>query len=462
LSPCRTPPLCPTVPSDPGEAPVSDGGRSHPAAPCLRPQLLGHPLPEQAAAGACPAHRGHAAPGGLRPGASPGGVERAGLQRPEGEAGKLLPLLSLLPQWGDWQRPLCLLPVPHPGHTPLPVLAERVPLHGEWAAGGTQCHGAQPHRASLTPACSPSSPQLQHGDWFCGKSVGLIIIKISGIIFNVYVTHLHAEYCREKDAYLPHRLVQAWELAQFIRHTSKAADVVLVGGDLNMHPEDVGIRLLRGWTGLRDAFAEATRFEGCEDGCTLVPNNCFTVKSELLPFPLGIRIDYILYKAISSFTVKCEELKTTMGTAPGMDIPFSDHEAVMATLQIRRQGQAAGDTQGTAEATLADVVTEARTEVGVGLRAAQGQRYSTGRMAVLALLLLLLQAAAALGTLAGLGAGQPFPKLSFALLAFLAIGVLLLATGLHLFHTMEVKMLQGTEEQMRMALRALQERPSDS
>lgn len=110
---------------------------------------------------------------------------------------------------------------------------------------------------------------------------------------------------------------------------------------------------------------------------------------------------------------------------------------------------------------LADVVTEARTEVGVGLRAAQRQRYSTGRMAVLALLLLLLQAAAALGALAGLAAGQPFPKLSFSLLAFLAIGILLLATGLHLFHTIEVKMLQGTEEQMRMALRALQERPSD-
>lgn len=27
---------------------------------------------------------------------------------------------------------------------------------------------------------------------------------------------LHAEYSREKDAYLPHRVVQAWELAQFI------------------------------------------------------------------------------------------------------------------------------------------------------------------------------------------------------------------------------------------------------
>ncbi|XP_071624550.1 sphingomyelin phosphodiesterase 2 [Heliangelus exortis] len=302
---------------------------------------------------------------------------------------------------------------------------------------------------------------LQHGDWFCGKSVGLLIIKISGILFNVYVTHLHAEYCREKDAYLPHRLVQAWELAQFIRHTSKAADVVLLGGDLNMHPEDVGIRLLRGWTGLQDAFTEAECFEGCEDGCTLVPSNCFTVKAELLPFPLGIRIDYILYKAVSNFTVKCQELKTTQGTAPGVDIPFSDHEAVMATLHIHRQGQARGATTTTTDPKLVDVVTEARTEVEVGLRAARRQRYCRGRMAVLALLLLLLQAAAALGTLVGLGAGQPFPKLSFSLLAFLATGVLLLATTLHLFHTMEVKMLQGTEEQMRRVLRVLQERPSD-
>ncbi|KFO92855.1 Sphingomyelin phosphodiesterase 2, partial [Buceros rhinoceros silvestris] len=279
---------------------------------------------------------------------------------------------------------------------------------------------------------------LQHGDWFGGKSVGLVITKISGIVFNIYVTHLHAEYCREKDAYLPHRLVQAWELAQFIRHTSKAANVVLLGGDLNMHPEDVGIRLLRGWTGLRDTFSEATRFEGCKDGCTLIPKNCFTIKAELLPFPLGIRIDYILYKALSGFTVKCEELRTTTGTAPGMDIPFSDHEAVMATLHIQRQGQAAGATPSTADLMLVDVVTEARTEVGVGLRAAQRQRYSAGRMAVLALLLLLLQAVAALGTLVGLGAEQPFPKLSFSLLAFFAIGVLLFATGLYLFHTIEV------------------------
>ncbi|NXU34991.1 NSMA phosphodiesterase, partial [Drymodes brunneopygia] len=303
-------------------------------------------------------------------------------------------------------------------------------------------------------------PYMVRVGWVCrepGSRAG-VSLGVTAPLLSLSL-QLHAEYCREKDAYLPHRLVQAWELAQFIRHTSKAADVVLLGGDLNMHPEDVGIRLLRGWTGLRDAFAEATRFEGRKNGCTLVPDNCFTDKSELLPFPLGIRIDYILYKAISSFTVKCEELKTTTGPAPGTDIPFSDHEAVIATLHIQRQGQPVGATLGTADPALADVVTEARTEVGVGLRAAQRQRYSSGRMAVLALLLLLLQAVAALGTLAGLGTEQPFPKLSFCLLAFLALGVLALSTALHLFHTMEVKMLHGTEDQMWMALRALQERP---
>ncbi|XP_068275486.1 sphingomyelin phosphodiesterase 2 isoform X2 [Nyctibius grandis] len=394
-APHRTPPSARCHPP----APVSDGGRSHPAAPRLRPQLLVWSEQDysdlQAKLGGCYPFSHYFRSGVI---------------------GSGLCVFSRFPI--------------------LDTLLYQYSLNG------------YPY-------------MLQHGDWFCGKSVGLVVIKISGIVFNVYVTHLHAEYRREKDAYLPHRLVQAWELAQFIRHTSKAADVVLLGGDLNMHPEDVGIRLLRGWTGLRDAFAEAGRFEGCEDGCTLVPNNCFTVKSELLPFPLGIRIDYILYKAISSFTVKCEELKTTTGPAPGTDIPLSDHEAVMATLRIRRQGQAAGATLGTAEPSLVDVVTEARTEVGAGLQAARRQRYGAGRMAVLALLLLLLQAAAALGTLAGLAAGQPFPKLSFSLLAFLALAVLLLATGLHLFHTMEVKMLQGTEEQMRMVLRALRERPSD-
>lgn len=52
------------------------------------------------------------------------------------------------------------------------------------------------------------------------------------------------------------------------RHTSKGADIVLLGGDLNMHPEDVGVRLLRGWAGLQDSFTAAEKVEVSVDKTT--------------------------------------------------------------------------------------------------------------------------------------------------------------------------------------------------
>lgn len=58
---------------------------------------------------------------------------------------------------------------------------------------------------------------LCHGDWFCGKAVGLLVLHLNGMVLNAYVTHLHAEYSRQKDIYLAHRVAQAWELAQFIQ-----------------------------------------------------------------------------------------------------------------------------------------------------------------------------------------------------------------------------------------------------
>nr|XP_014425327.1 sphingomyelin phosphodiesterase 2 [Pelodiscus sinensis] len=232
---------------------------------------------------------------------------------------------------------------------------------------------------------------LQHGDWFCGKAVGLLVIKICGVLFHVYVTHC-------------------------------------VGS------------------------------QGCEDGCTLVPANCFTSKMDLQPFPLGIRIDYVLYKGLSHFVVKCDSLVTTTGIAPGKSIPYSDHEAVIATLCVKRRQEAKGLGGSAVEPELVDVVNEARTEVRVGLHAAERQRYTNGRMAILALLLLLLQAAMGLSSLVGWDSQQPFPKFSFSLLSLLATVVLLVSAVLYVFHTIEVRMLQGTEEQMRLALQALQDK----
>lgn len=53
---------------------------------------------------------------------------------------------------------------------------------------------------------------------------------------------------------LPHHLDSS-------SHTSKKADVVLLCGDLNLHPKDLGCRLLKEWTGLHDAYLETRDFK---------------------------------------------------------------------------------------------------------------------------------------------------------------------------------------------------------
>ncbi|KAM9757927.1 sphingomyelin phosphodiesterase 2 isoform 1-T2 [Menidia menidia] len=306
-----------------------------------------------------------------------------------------------------------------------------------------------------------------HGDWFGGKAVGLAVLKLGDLTANVYVTHLHAEYSREKDSYLPHRVVQAWELQQFIRHTSPGADVVILGGDLNMHPQDLGNRLLLSYTGLRDSYLETTQFDGCEDGMTLIAENPFTSKKELVPFEKGIRIDYILFKGSSSTQINCGVMSTTKGSVPGHPFPYSDHEALTSELRLRPHipAEAGGDGQSKTQdsapgkvAELVDILTEARTEVKVGLHCAERMRYTAARTGVMGLALLFLELAIAAVPWLALGAEQPFPRTSFYLLAALCFAILLTTFLLYIFYTMEVKSLQGTEDQMRLAVGSLQEK----
>lgn len=304
-----------------------------------------------------------------------------------------------------------------------------------------------------------------HGDWFGGKAVGMAVIKIGSMTANVYVTHLHAEYCREKDSYLPHRVVQAWELQQFIRHTSAGADVVIVGGDLNMHPQDLGNRLLRAYTGLRDSYLETTNFDGCEDGMTLIADNPFISKKELVPFEKGIRIDYILFKGSSRMDIHCDSMSTTKGSIPEHPFPYSDHEALTAELRMETHTPTEPgrdnkwmDQDSGKVAELVDILTEARTEVKVGLHCAERMRYTATRTGIMGLALLFLELAIAAVPWLALGAEQPFPRTSFYLLAALCCAILLTTFLLYIFYTMELKSLQGAEDQMRLAVGSLQEK----
>ncbi|XP_049441042.1 sphingomyelin phosphodiesterase 2 [Epinephelus fuscoguttatus] len=310
-----------------------------------------------------------------------------------------------------------------------------------------------------------------HGDWFGGKAVGMAVLNIGSLTANVYVTHLHAEYCRDKDSYLPHRVVQAWELQQFIRHTSAGADVVILGGDLNMHPQDLGNRLLRSYTGLKDSYLETAKFDGCEDGITLIADNPFINKKELCPFEKGIRIDYILFKGSPKTDVYCDFMSTTNGSVPDHPFPYSDHEALTAEFRLEthtptetgsdrqpKNQDSAAVMSSVKVAELVDIVTEARTEVKVGLHCAERMRYTATRTGVMGLALLFLELAIAAVPWLALGAEQPFPRTSFYLLAALCFAILLTTFLLYIFYTMELKSLQGAEDQMRLAVGSLQEK----
>lgn len=310
-----------------------------------------------------------------------------------------------------------------------------------------------------------------HGDWFGGKAVGMAVLSIGSLTANVYVTHLHAEYCRDKDSYLPHRVVQAWELQQFIRHTSAGADVVILGGDLNMHPQDLGNRLLRSYTGLKDSYLETAKFDGCEDGITLIADNPFINKKELCPFEKGIRIDYILFKGSPKTDIYCDFMSTTNGSVPDHPFPYSDHEALTAGFRLEthtptetgsdrqpKNQDSAAVMSSVKVAELVDIVTEARTEVKVGLHCAERMRYTATRTGVMGLALLFVELAIAAVPWLALGAEQPFPRTSFYLLAALCFAILLTTFLLYIFYTMELKSLQGAEDQMRLAVGSLQEK----
>ncbi|XP_027630934.1 sphingomyelin phosphodiesterase 2 isoform X2 [Tupaia chinensis] len=292
---------------------------------------------------------------------------------------------------------------------------------------------------------------IHHGDWFCGKAVGLLVLHLSGLVLNTYVTHLHAEYSRQKDIYLAHRVAQAWELAQFIHHTSKKADVILLCGDLNMHPKDLGCRLLKEWTGLRDAFLETQDFEGSEEGYTMVPKNCYVSQQDLGPFPVGIRIDYVLYKAVSGFYISCKTLKTTTGHDPSGGTPLSDHEALMATLYVRHSPPQPNPslTHGPAERSpLVSVLREAWTELGLGLVQACWWTTFTGYVISLGLLFLLL--------LCVLAAGEGAKEAAI-LLWTPSVGLVLVAGAIYLFHLQETKCFNKARAELQHMLRKARE-----
>ncbi|XP_058789340.1 putative neutral sphingomyelinase [Phymastichus coffea] len=182
--------------------------------------------------------------------------------------------------------------------------------------------------------------KVQHGDWFGGKGVGLCRLNVQNYNVNIYVAHLHAEYCRENDEYNAHRVMQAFDTAQFIRMTKGGADAVILGGDLNTEPQDLAYRIICGVAGLTDTCARSSDCLGTNE-CA---KNSYTSSNISRKSPQGKRIDYILYMGSKKCQVEVSDfLHPFPSRVPDMNFSYSDHEAIMASLKLKKGSQNEAD-----------------------------------------------------------------------------------------------------------------------
>ncbi|CAH1174062.1 unnamed protein product [Phaedon cochleariae] len=176
--------------------------------------------------------------------------------------------------------------------------------------------------------------KLHHGDWFGGKGVGLCRLVVNSFVINIYSTHLHAEYDRNSDEYEAHRILQAYDTAQFILLTSQNADLVVLAGDLNTEPGDLAYRVILTIPGLLDAF-EADKVQSDHIATYQNQRNSYTpanVINDQLP---GQRIDYIMFHPGSKLRVDLKKYRLPLPErVPGQSYSYSDHEGLAVTLEI--------------------------------------------------------------------------------------------------------------------------------
>jgi len=120
-------------------------------------------------------------------------------------------------------------------------------------------------------------------------------------MFTVFILQLHAEYNRENDEYMAHRVLQAFDTAQFVKMTSGGVDAVIFAGDLNTEPQDLAYRIIRGVSGLADTCPDSQSHIGTNE-CA---NNSYTSSKLARTQPNGKRIDHIMY--LGSKTVKVKD-----------------------------------------------------------------------------------------------------------------------------------------------------------
>lgn len=134
---------------------------------------------------------------------------------------------------------------------------------------------------------------------------------------------------------MTHRVIQAFDTAQFLENTRGDCSLQILAGDLNIEPGNLAYRVLLSTSQMKDSFQQKP---SAHSGTHEYVYNSYTSGDISSKKPEGIRIDYILYR--ENLEVNCEvdsyELPL-LGKIPDLNISYSDHEAVHTRLTISKK-----------------------------------------------------------------------------------------------------------------------------
>jgi sphingomyelin phosphodiesterase 2 len=177
------------------------------------------------------------------------------------------------------------------------------------------------HRFRLTG----KPERLREGDYYAGKGIGLTRIKTPDGMLDVYNCHPHAQYDENDDnEYAIFNETNLYEAARFI-HTNSPENPVVVAGDLNTQPHQLGYKILLQFAGLTDAYLQANG----QHEPTFARSNPYVLNTQ------DQTLDYVLVRGV---TVNNAELTLTE-TIPGVIPAYSDHYGVLADISLTNQAE---------------------------------------------------------------------------------------------------------------------------
>lgn len=136
---------------------------------------------------------------------------------------------------------------------------------------------------------------------------------------------------------MTHRVIQAFDTAQFLENTRGDCSLQILAGDLNTEPGNLAYRVLLSTAKMKDAFVQnPSSFSGTHE----YVYNTYTSGEISSKKPEGIRIDYVLFRENQEIdcVVDTYELPWLEKIPdPNLNVSFSDHEAVHASFTIQKR-----------------------------------------------------------------------------------------------------------------------------